>query len=123
MVHGENFAAGSGMIAFAMRSALRPKVWVWIGAIAAVAAVAVVAPRAYRIALVGSGFSAEILCGGVFISGRDESAVRSEDLSGPGYALLHLFRKTIDEKEKRVTASLFGRRSKRRFFGMGSAAR
>ena len=91
-----------------MRSALGPKVWVWTAAIAAVAAVAVVAPRAYRLALVGSGFSAEMLCGGVFISGRDESAVRSEDLSGPGYALLHLVRKTIEVKEKRVTASLFG---------------
>ena len=93
---------------FAMRSVLRPKVWLWTAAIATGATVAVVAPRAYRVALVGSGFSAEILCGGVFISGRDEAAVRSEDLSGPGYALLHLFRKTIDEKEKRVTASLFG---------------
>ena len=81
---------------------------VWTAAIAAVAAVVAVAPWAYRIALVGSGFSAEILCGGVFISGRDESAVTSEDLSGPGYALLHLFHKTIDLNEKRVTASLFG---------------
>ena len=81
---------------------------VWTAAIAAVAAVVAVAPWAYRIALVGSGFSAEILCGGVFISGRDEAAVTSEDLSGPGYAPLHLFHKTIDLNEKRVTASLFG---------------
>ena len=82
--------------------------WVWTAAIATVAAVAAMAPRAYRTALVGSGFSAEILCGGVFISGRDEAAVRSEDLSGPGYALLRLFRETIEVKEKCVTASLFG---------------
>jgi hypothetical protein len=79
---------------------------VWTAAIAAVAAVVAIAPWAYRIALVGS--SAEILCGGVFISGRDEAAVTSEDLSGPGYAPLHLFHKTIDLNEKRVTASLFG---------------
>ena len=72
---------------------LKVKGVVWTAAIAAVAAVVVVAPWAYRVALVGSGFSAEILCGGVFISGRDEAAVRSEDLSGPGYALLRLFRK------------------------------
>jgi CubicO group peptidase (beta-lactamase class C family) len=79
---------------------------VWTAAIAAVAAVVAIAPWAYRIALVGS--SAEILCGGVFISGRDEAAGTSEDLSGPGYAPLHLFHKTIDLNEKRVTASLFG---------------
>jgi hypothetical protein len=59
-------------------------------------------------ALAGSGFSAEILCGGVFISGRDEAAVRAEDLRGPGYELLRWFHKTIDVKEKRVTASLYG---------------
>jgi CubicO group peptidase (beta-lactamase class C family) len=91
-----------------MRSVLRSKLWLWTAAIATGATVAVVAPRAYRVALVGSGFSAEILCGGVFISGRDEAAVRAEDLSGPGYALLRLFRDTIEVKEKRVTASLLG---------------
>ena len=91
-----------------MRSVLRSKLWLWTAAIATGAAVAVVTPRAYRVALVGSGLSVEILCGGVFISGRDEAAIRAEDLSGPGYALLHLFRYTIEVKEKRVTASLFG---------------
>ena len=81
---------------------------VWTAAIAAVAAVVAVSPWAYRVALVGSGFSAEILCGGVFISRSDEFAVTSEDLSGPGYALLHLFHKTIDVNERGVTASFFG---------------
>lgn len=89
-----------------MRSFSRRKAWLW----AAVAAATVLATVqwGYPLALVGSGVSAEILCGGVFISGRDEAAVRAEDLSGPGYELLVLFRKQVDRSKQQVTASLLG---------------
>jgi CubicO group peptidase (beta-lactamase class C family) len=64
--------------------------------------------RAYGTALVGSGYSAEILCGGVFVSGRDQSAVMAEDLTGPGFELLRHFGTRVERDAKRVTASLYG---------------
>jgi hypothetical protein len=65
-------------------------------------------PFAYRVALVGSGYSAEILCASVFVSGRDEAAVRAQDLTGPGYELLRFFRQEVERDERCVTASLHG---------------
>jgi CubicO group peptidase (beta-lactamase class C family) len=94
-----------------MRSGTRRKVWLWIAAAVLVllAAIAVwQGPRLYRTALLGSGFSAEILCGGVFVSGRDPDTVRSEDLTGPGYELLRYFQTSIDAGTKSVTASAHG---------------
>jgi hypothetical protein len=76
--------------------------------LAAIAAALVVAAgfHAYRVARVGSGFSAELLCGGVFVSGGED--VKAKDLTGPGYELLRFFQETIDNDGKRVTASAYG---------------
>ena len=94
-----------------MRSGIRRKVWLWAGAtlLALLAAVAIwQGPRLYRTALLGSGFSAEIFCGGVFVSGRDPASVKSEDLTGPGYELLRYFQTHIDIDARRVTSSAYG---------------
>lgn len=64
--------------------------------------------HAYRVARVGAGFSAEILCGGVFVSGRAPEEVKAKDLSGPGYELLRFFSEAIEYDKKRVTASAYG---------------
>jgi CubicO group peptidase (beta-lactamase class C family) len=78
-------------------------------AVAILLAVALAAGlRVYRIALIGSGFSAEILCGAVFVSGRDEAAVKAQDLTGPGYELLRFFRQWVERDKKRVIASAYG---------------
>jgi hypothetical protein len=74
----------------------------------AIAAIVAAGLYAYRVALVGSGFNAEILCGGVFVSGRDAEDVKAKDLSGPGYELLRFFQQTIERDKRRVTASLHG---------------
>jgi hypothetical protein len=99
---------GKTVLMLAMRSSSRRKAWLWLAAAILVAVVLAAGLRAYRTALVGSGFSAEILCGGVFVSGRNEAAVRAEDLSGPGYELLRYFRQRVERDETRVTASLYG---------------
>ena len=69
--------------------------------LAAIAAAALVAAgfHAYRVARVGSGVSAELLCGGVFVSGRAAEDVKANDLTGPGYELLRFFQATIDREE------------------------
>ena len=89
-----------------MRS-LKRKIWLMLAAIAA-AGLVVGGWHVYRVALVGTGFSAEILCGGVFVSGRAPDDVGAEDLSGPGYELLRFFRRTVERETKRVTASFYG---------------
>lgn len=78
--------------------------------LAAIAAAGVVGGglHAYRVALVGSGFSAETLCGGVFVSGRAAEDVKANDLTGPGYELLRFFQQTVERDKKRVTASVHG---------------
>lgn len=78
--------------------------------LAAIAAAAIVGAglHVYRVARVGSGVSAEILCGGVFVSGRAADDVRAKDLSGPGYELLRFFDRTVERDKKRVTASAYG---------------
>jgi CubicO group peptidase (beta-lactamase class C family) len=78
--------------------------------LAAIAAAAVAAAglHAYRIARIGSGASAELLCAGVFVSGRAPEDVKANDLTGPGYELLNYFQQTIDREGKRVTASAYG---------------
>lgn len=86
---------------------LKRKTWLMLAAIAMVAIVAG-SLHAYRVARVGSGVSAEILCGAVFVSGRAPDDVRAHDLSGPGYELLRFFDQTVHRAEKSVTASVRG---------------
>ena len=84
------------------------KTWLWLVVALLVAAIVAAAFRGYGIALVGSGYSAEILCGAVFVSGRDQGAVETEDLSGPGLEPLSYFRKQVERDQKRATASYYG---------------
>ena len=91
-----------------MRILSRRKAWLWLAAAILIAGAVAAGPFAYRTALVGSGYSAEILCGGVLVSGRDEAAVRAEDLTGPGYELLRFFRRKVEPDNRRVTASFHG---------------
>ena len=94
-----------------MRSGLSRKIYVSVFAalVAILLAVAAVAgPSAYRTMRLGSGFTAQILCGGVFVSGRDPQHVLAEDLRGPGYERLRFFRSGVDRENTRVTASLYG---------------
>jgi CubicO group peptidase (beta-lactamase class C family) len=65
-------------------------------------------PPLYRIALLGSGYMAEQLCAGLFVSGRSFDHVMAEDLSGPGLDALALFTPRVDETAKTVRASPFG---------------
>jgi hypothetical protein len=83
------------------------------------AAAIVVGVRAYRTALVGSGFTAELLCGGVFVSGRDAGAVRGVDLTGPGYERLGYFSTRVEQDARRVTSSVYGLASQTAIFREG----
>jgi CubicO group peptidase (beta-lactamase class C family) len=84
------------------------KTLLWLVAAVVIAAMLAAGLRAYGTALVGSGYSAEILCGAVFVSGREPEAVEAEDLTGPGFELLRYFDKQVEPTGKRVTASFHG---------------
>jgi CubicO group peptidase (beta-lactamase class C family) len=84
------------------------KTWLWLAAVVLIGLAASFGPVLYKTALVGSGFTAEMLCNGVFVSRRAPESLLMEDLRGPGYEPLRLFSHDIDRAAKRVTASLFG---------------
>lgn len=92
------------------------KTVLWLVAAIALATMVAAGLRAYGTGLVGSGYSAEILCGAVFVSGRDPAAVEAEDLSGPGFELLRYFVKRVERDDKRVTASFHGLASQTAIF-------
>ncbi len=100
------------------------KTWLWLVAAVLIAGSLAAGLRAYGIAVVGSGYSAEILCGAVFISGREPGEVEADDLSGPGLEPLQFFRKRVDrdqEARDRLLLSAWARR--RPCSATGSAAR
>jgi CubicO group peptidase (beta-lactamase class C family) len=84
------------------------RVWLGLALVLLVAAAGVALPRIYRTVLLGSGFMAQTLCGGLFISGRDPQSLLDEDLAGKGYELLVFFQPEIARQAKRVSASAFG---------------
>ena len=69
---------------------------------------AVFTPSLYSTAVLGSGFLAQLLCSSTFVSHRDPQAVVAEDMSGPGYELVPLFKWRVERDRKRATASMFG---------------
>ena len=86
---------------------LRRKIWFWLAG-AALAVLVAAGLHLYRLAKVGSGFSAEIMCGGVFVSGRVPEDVKTKDFGAPGYELLRFFSEMVEREKKRVTASAYG---------------
>jgi hypothetical protein len=91
-----------------MRFGLSRSFWLMLAAIVLASAGAIVIPRVYGVAQLGSGYMTQILCTGMFVSGRSFEDVMAEDLSGPGLGLLALFQPTVDRKAKTVTASAYG---------------
>ncbi|MEM9590387.1 MAG: serine hydrolase [Pseudomonadota bacterium] len=82
--------------------------WIALTLIVLVTALAIALPRAYRVAQIGAGYTAQKLCSGVFISGRTIDDVMAENLSGSGLGFLQAFSTDVDYESGRVTASLFG---------------
>jgi CubicO group peptidase (beta-lactamase class C family) len=91
-----------------MRLGFSRRFWLMLAVILLVTAGAIVLPRLYRVALLGSGYLAQNLCAGVFISGRDMRDLMAGDLSGPGLELLRFFQPAPDRNAEKVTASLYG---------------
>ena len=95
------------------------RIWGWVMGAMIVAVLAAAEHPLYRAALVGAGYTAEMLCSGLFVSHRKEQDIVAQELSGPGYELLALFFHTVDLDKKRVTASIPGFASQTAIFRDG----
>ena len=87
---------------------LRRRPWLWAVLVLLLAAATAGVGNLYQTAVLGSGFMAQSLCSGFFVSNRGPDGLIHEDMSGPGYQLLVFFQADIDRAAKRVTASMFG---------------
>ena len=67
------------------------RVWLGLALVVLATAAGIALPRIHRTALLGSGFMAQTLCEGVFISGREPQSLLDEELTGKGYELLVFF--------------------------------
>lgn len=82
--------------------------WLMLLAVLLVTTGAIVLPRVYRVALLASGYMAQTLCTGLFVSGRSFDDVMAQDLSGPGFGLAVFFQPAADRKAASVTVSAHG---------------
>ncbi|MBN9295893.1 MAG: serine hydrolase [Filimonas sp.] len=63
-----------------------------------------------------SGYGAKVLCSGVFVAGRDEQQVRTQDI---GFFPISLGSFKVDYKDSSVTASVFGFAKRKAIFRKG----
>ena len=72
-----------------------------------------------RIAPIGTGYAAKILCTGVFVSGRPASQVTDEDIQERVHPLLHLVHATIDAPTRSTRATFLGMAAREAWFRPG----
>lgn len=61
-----------------------------------------------QLLLVGTSYSAKIVCSNRFLAGRDPGEVMAVDVQAPGHPLLKFISATVDEDRKLVTTRIFG---------------
>ena len=76
----------------------------------------------WRIAPVGAGYKAKVVCSAVFVCGRDPEEVLNLDVAADSYAILRPFKVAIDHERKSVTASLLGFQGKTAVYRPGIGA-
>jgi len=79
---------------------------------AALAAAIVVGFYTFQFVVVGTAYSAHMLCSGLFVSGRTSESVLSTDLGADDLAPLRVLTTEVDANARRVRAHLFGMASR-----------
>ena len=80
----------------------------WGVGLSLAAAVGYVGYALSQIAPVGTGYAAQILCTGVFVSGRPAAAVIEEDIMAGVHPLLTVVRTSVDRDRQRTRATFLG---------------
>jgi CubicO group peptidase (beta-lactamase class C family) len=91
-----------------MRLGLSRNFWLMLAVIVLVTAAGIGLPRLYRVALLASGYMAQTVCTGVFVSGRAFDDVLAQDLTGPGFGLAAFFQPSANAKTGSATVSALG---------------
>ncbi|OIO08009.1 MAG: hypothetical protein AUJ52_09080 [Elusimicrobia bacterium CG1_02_63_36] len=78
----------------------------WISALVLIAAAG--GDYLARIAPVGTGYTAKILCSGLFVAGRDLPSLKAGELTLPSGGILRMFSSRIDFDEKLVMSHFLG---------------
>jgi CubicO group peptidase (beta-lactamase class C family) len=76
----------------------------------------------WRIAPVGSGYKAKVVCSAVFGCGRNADDVLALDVAAEAYAIMRPFRTEIDRERRSVTVSFLGMRPKTAVYRPGIGA-
>ena len=94
------------MAAITLRSYLR-----WLGVavlLLGAGGIAAVSWQLPPMLWVGSSYVAKTVCSGMYVSGLDLNRIWAEDVLGRKNPLLNLYKVTVDDPAKRITASPFG---------------
>jgi hypothetical protein len=86
----------------------RPRRLLWIVAGCLALALAYGGWTLSRLAPVGTGYVAKVLCSGVFVSGRSARSILEEDVRADSHPLLRLVSASVDAERRRTWASLLG---------------
>jgi CubicO group peptidase (beta-lactamase class C family) len=86
----------------------RPRRLLWIVAGCLALALAYGGWSLSRLAPVGTGYVAKVLCSGVFVSGRPARSILEEDVRADSHPLLRLVSASVDAERRRTSASLLG---------------
>ena len=86
----------------------RPRRLLWIFAACLALALAYGGWTLSRLAPVGTGYVAKMLCSGVFVSGRPASSILEEDVRADSHPLLGLVSASVDDERRRSSASFLG---------------
>lgn len=77
-------------------------------AVVALGAAAAVLYYGYRLASIGTAYTAKTLCSGIFVSQRDPRSLLSTDVSADDLSFLRHIDVQVDRDSRQVTATLFG---------------
>jgi len=82
--------------------------WVTLIVILVVTAATILLVPLYRVVLLGSGYMAQTLCSGMFVSGRSMDELMAQELTSAGSGELVYFQAAPDHEARTVSASAYG---------------
>lgn len=91
-----------------MRTGPSRRYWILLIAAVLVAGGSLLLIRTYRLAQVGSGYLAQTLCSGIFVTGHTLDDVLKRGLMGDRLERLSLFTPSVDAAERQVSTDLYG---------------
>jgi CubicO group peptidase (beta-lactamase class C family) len=90
-----------------------------LAVIAATTGITAACHHLWRIARIGTAYTAKTLCSGVFVSKREPDSILDTDIRADNHPLLSHIRARVDSETQSVTASLYGMAERKAVFRPG----